>query len=76
MLFRSQEFNSVRAMDFLRTLVIRRLGAFKVAKGRPRSREHKVFPYVGDAKFNAPRSRALLSLLDRHRCGHKEGVAT
>ena len=66
----------MKVRDFLRTLVMRRLGAFKVAKGRPRSREHRVFPYVGDAKFNAPRSRALLSLLDRHRCGHKEGVAT
>lgn len=39
-----QEFNSVRARDFLRTFVMRRLGAFIVAEGRPRSRECRVFP--------------------------------
>ena len=63
-------------MDFLCTLVIRRLGAFKVAKGQPRSNERRVFPYVGDEEFNDSGSRDLLSLLDRHWCGHKGGVAT
>ena len=58
----------MRARDFLRTLVIRRLGTFIMAEGRPRSRERRVFPYVGDAKFNALGSRALLSLLDGHWC--------
>ena len=58
----------MRARDFLRTLVIRRLGTFIMAEGRPRSRERRVFPYVGDAEFNALGSRALLSVLDGHWC--------
>ena len=36
-----------------------------MVEGRPRSRERKVSPYMGDAEFNAPGSRALLSFLDR-----------
>ena len=39
-----------------------------MAEGRPRSRERRVFPYVGDAEFNALGSRALLSVLDGHWC--------
>ena len=55
----------MKVRDFLRTLVMRRLDTFIVVEGRPRSRERKVSPYMGDAEFNAPRSRALLLFLDR-----------
>ena len=58
----------MRARDFLRTLVIRRLGTFIMAEGRPRSHKRRVFPYMGDVEFNALGSRALLSLLDGHWC--------
>ena len=55
----------MKVRDFLRTLVMRRLDTFIVVEGRPRSRERKVSPSMGDAEFNAPRSRALLLFLDR-----------
>ena len=58
----------MKIRDFLRILVMRRLDTFIMVEGRPRSRERRVFPYVGDAKFNALGSRALLSLLDGHWC--------